>query len=609
MPQARASPFDRTVSGSPSPFTPSPPFAPSPANSGPAAVASGFSTQTMPSWEEPRTAPPPQSAVGAPAHQLSTASMNDAHDHGAAEMWGDLLKYQLQCCGLRLGMQAAKKALTAMCVVVVVSATCAAIAFVALYQTDEAKTDNDGSPAGQVMATPDLNNEQPQRGDPCLPNPCYPGGQCSSGSSGNSSSFFYCVCENGWAGPLCKQSILDRQLKACKQLGCQHGGKCHSEGKFGRVYCICPTGFSGDHCETAVVLKDTNNPPVGLGVDITAAFDPHGGFAMKFAGLFASAPTLASASPKSGIRVKDNGFPHPSKSTEFYHNARDLLISLGSSLGLQYTSGMFSSDSWVAAVRQASFTARPRLLYGSVQRRVLHEQKTYLPCAQDMDGTWVTVQPPCMHLHSTFRDTVAALPNSLSSESNAKAFFEFFAKYGTHFVRVETYGTSDFAQFWGDFSNAEHNRSAFQRLTTAAEHWFDGHYQSTFDQGMSTQHSKTFARVELSRLGSKTAPDLIGAQLQPIATLVKSPVKRQLISAAYRRFLAQCPSQDVDEHDKTRGVCNNQGDCWSAGGGACVCDPGFRGIACSSRTCPSSLPTKDCSGNGGMLPLRPTHLP
>eukprot|EP01047_Picozoa_sp_COSAG01_P064253 COSAG01_NODE_8470_length_2774_cov_1.635888_3_plen_89_part_00 len=53
-------------------------------------------------------------------------------------------------------MQAAKKVLTAMCVVVVVSATCAAIAFFALCQADEAETDNGGldSPSEGILACP-----------------------------------------------------------------------------------------------------------------------------------------------------------------------------------------------------------------------------------------------------------------------------------------------------------------------------------------------------------------------------------------------------------------------------------------------------------------------
>lgn len=56
-----------------------------------------------------------------------------------------------------------------------------------------------------------------------------------------SPSSFRCVCEPGWSGPRCSQSLT---RDACESQPCQAGGTCTSDGI--GFHCTCPPGVQGE---------------------------------------------------------------------------------------------------------------------------------------------------------------------------------------------------------------------------------------------------------------------------------------------------------------------------------------------------------------------------
>ena len=71
----------------------------------------------------------------------------------------------------------------------------------------------------------------------CEGNPCFPGGTCKDGLDS-----FTCVCECGYTGELCDQSMID----SCVPDPCIHGECKVVESEF---FCECYTGYSGLRCE------------------------------------------------------------------------------------------------------------------------------------------------------------------------------------------------------------------------------------------------------------------------------------------------------------------------------------------------------------------------
>ena len=71
----------------------------------------------------------------------------------------------------------------------------------------------------------------------CEGNPCFPGGTCK-----DELDSFTCVCECGYTGDLCDQSMID----SCVPDPCIHGDCKIDESEF---FCECYTGYSGLRCE------------------------------------------------------------------------------------------------------------------------------------------------------------------------------------------------------------------------------------------------------------------------------------------------------------------------------------------------------------------------
>eukprot|EP01048_Picozoa_sp_COSAG05_P005137 COSAG05_NODE_297_length_11939_cov_17.362753_10_plen_349_part_00 len=318
-----------------------------PDDDGAAMAASSNSLSLSPaalSFEEP-SGPPPQStqhvsaAVVPPSAGFTTAAIVspvtaeptvvDAKvvqsDDSAGEMWGDLLRYQVQCCGCRIGLKQAKRLMFLMGGVILVL-TCCVVGAAVMVSNDDTKGGQQAQQAPRPPPRPPAQSqeereqepeEEDEGPDPCSPSPCHHGGECEilDGASGqfqcrcpagkvgthcevnletcnsnpcqndaecvDGANRFVCICAAGFSGSLCDEDQLAEELSRCEHLNCLHGGECHPEGHTGRVLCECPIGYSGDRCENK--HKDI---ALGHGIDITSALKNNGEFSLKFAGIF-----------------------------------------------------------------------------------------------------------------------------------------------------------------------------------------------------------------------------------------------------------------------------------------------------------------------------------
>lgn len=103
---------------------------------------------------------------------------------------------------------------------------------------------NGGSPnaACDSCDCPDVRHTGPRCEDPCEPNPCL-NGDCSP-----SITFpdFTCLCNNGFAGRLCNETI-----DPCDGVTCSNNGVCVPVG-FDDFECNCNPGFTDDLCQTPI---------------------------------------------------------------------------------------------------------------------------------------------------------------------------------------------------------------------------------------------------------------------------------------------------------------------------------------------------------------------
>lgn len=75
--------------------------------------------------------------------------------------------------------------------------------------------------------------------DPCASQPC------SHGTCTISASTWMCVCEPGWTGIECKDSINE-----CLSNPCLNAGVCIDD--VNSYHCICLTGYTGTYCQTPI---------------------------------------------------------------------------------------------------------------------------------------------------------------------------------------------------------------------------------------------------------------------------------------------------------------------------------------------------------------------
>lgn len=87
-------------------------------------------------------------------------------------------------------------------------------------------------------------------GDFCDSLECLNGGTCLSGQD---ELPFYCLCPEGFTGPLCNET----EKGPCFPNPCRHGAECqtlseedHRGDVFTQYVCECPQGYSGVHCES-----------------------------------------------------------------------------------------------------------------------------------------------------------------------------------------------------------------------------------------------------------------------------------------------------------------------------------------------------------------------
>ena len=77
--------------------------------------------------------------------------------------------------------------------------------------------------------------------DYCATKPCI-NGVCTASSAG-----YNCVCNTGFTGQNCAQTI-----NLCSNFTCLNSGICIQNNLNQTAYCICQTGFTGKNCETQI---------------------------------------------------------------------------------------------------------------------------------------------------------------------------------------------------------------------------------------------------------------------------------------------------------------------------------------------------------------------
>ena len=558
-----------------------------------------------------------------------------------AAFLGDLLKYQVQCCGMRIGLEQAKRLMFVMSGIILVLTCC--VAGAAVMVTNEEEHDTQPVPPPPVLSVEERQHgaarEEPmdEGPDPCTPNPCHHGGECDivdgleyrcrcpTGKVGSDCSVnldtcssnpcqnrakcidganrFYCVCAAGFAGDHCAEDLLAEELAKCEKLNCLNGGECHPEGQTGRVLCECQIGYGGDRCENK--HKDI---PLGHGVDITSALKRQGEFSLKFAGIF-------SGRNKSGLVVTEPE-PYAETSTNFYRSANEFARRVVRGFGLTFTSGMLAADSYVAEIRKASFTAKRPQMYGRSESLLVTEKKTYIACDDDATivggHTGIAQSWGCLQLHEDFREAVAGLPASMHTPTQLEAYFEFLVTYGTHYIAEEEFGASIKADYYAEPASIDKAQSVGVQAHALFEQFLrDGNFSAkSFHSGsehVMKQKIPSLSHVDFKVDSANSAePQLISVKLRPIAALAGgvSKVKQTLLTQAYKALLGQCLPKDAKEvngvlHGK---ICSERGNCFSesrgSSKGSCACDPGFHGKECEKQVCPSAIQNKVCSGNG-----------
>jgi hypothetical protein len=106
--------------------------------------------------------------------------------------------------------------------------------------------------------------------DLCEAARCGEHGTCAARYLGSSSllpvtSEQACICDAGWAGPLCTFNPCLEQGKTCSG-----NGQCLASGIYGAV-CACDSGFSGDNCETSCDDVCPENYPFGCSENVDDA--------------------------------------------------------------------------------------------------------------------------------------------------------------------------------------------------------------------------------------------------------------------------------------------------------------------------------------------------
>jgi hypothetical protein len=443
----------------------------------------------------------------------------------------------------------------------------------------------------------------------CASAPCQHNSTCVNGLN-----TFHCTCRRGYTGELCETDVLSKQLIACQRIRCLNGGRCRAESEAGKVFCQCQTGYSGQNCQNVDPTLDvptgagTRHEGLGVdigfgnGVDVTEVFGADGSLDLKFAPLF---------SRHSGEQPVLNNAQSQTTTTRFYATYEDFLRHVLQDLQVHpYQRGMLSADTWVAEVRQHSYSApapATGIVFGRSQRTVVVEEKSYPACTPSYNSA------ACLQLHQPFVDAIRELPESLDSSLDLEAYFSFLVTYGTHYVSKELFGGQLTLEYFVRLTN-DTSIDAIQTLATSTFDTLLNSDIATFVSGSETylraqiphitqieagirgghsSHSQagSFAQWQ-SNLPNYTA--LVGAELEPIAELATDATKRLLLSQAIDAFLLQCLPPNAAP---TAAVCSERGECRTMTG-TCICDSGYYGAQCAMEACPSSHPSMECSGHG-----------
>ena len=418
--------------------------------------------------------------------------------------------------------------------------------------------------------------------DDCASEPCAHGGTCV-----DSAGFYRCECAIGYTGTECEANLINE----CTGTPCQNGGRCVDQ--VGGFECECSTGWAGQQCEVST------GDGFGTEVDMANPFMSDGSYKLKFAPIFSGAM-------RTSVVMEDTR-GSTTTATHVWQDVQSMLQTEAfENFGVHKQPGMFSADSYVASLRQRSYSARPRAALG---------------CSNLQYTTATRSFGEHMELDPTFASAIAALPVELGSSAAMDSYFLFIRRYGTHYVARERFGGQVEARFTMYTNGIDY--AAVEAAVAAELHTILESGEVTASQqerkvlrlgaGNSTVllHGYTVAVVGgvsgaapgggvnwqawTSSLADSAAasPEVIGLELRPISDLLitgrSADLRRGvLLAQAVGQYFGRCNGTAACSD---RGMCNQLL-------GTCLCDTGFYGTDCQLASCPTGVLQTECTGQG-----------
>lgn len=481
--------------------------------------------------------------------------------------------------------------------------------------------------------------------DECASAPCGYDGTCFEDATPGGYGYT-CQCEGGWAGQNCAENLHE-----CGSNPCMNEGTCIDQ--VNAFACLCGPHYLGDRCQTSVVAdpcSGTVNPcnngtclvehgvlvcdcrtgydgdrcmhiaDVGWGasVDMTRVHSAGGQWNLLRNPIFSD-----SAHDMIQIQQLDSTLP---RRTHIFGTMEAWMQEYALSLGAPFAQGEFSQDTYMASIRQQTFSSHPnkKVLGNS---RIVHQ-------------AYENRYRPTLPLHSNFLEAIQSLPNSIDTEDQRRQYLHFLDRFGSHYVSAEIYGGALSDTFF--VPTLQYATQSDAVMVAAREHFASDLNSSLLVAADNAQTSLPVAggtarlqHLHFSVKGGELTgsgghgqdsgsfdrwvasiaahPVLVDLELEPIGELLAA-ASEELVPGAARKggfmqtmvyeYFRTCLWVNNLTHSGSRHpMCSNRGTCEFATG-ACNCDPGFYPSELDGDDAPCSLfycPRTDgveCSGHG-----------
>ena len=286
--------------------------------------------------------------------------------------------------------------------------------------------------------------------------------------------------------------------------------------------------------------------------------------------------------------------------------------SFGLDAGFSWADGLFSASAGYQSVVDNMFFSSTESLhyYGKASARVSLWEASIHPTSE-------------LSLTPEVSNALKALPGSLGTSAERAAYFDFFSKYGTHYVSYIEFGGIMEQTIYLDISVTE-------KLSGSSSHIQDVFHASFADfinlpgyqhdvrqedleafRSSEWSSGSTFRAVggdptvghDFSSWEKTVAsnPVPIRTQLKPLWGIVDG-MESQLLEGAFTEYLKQCP------HNNNNEICSGHGKCnWDSH--TCTCQPGYYGDMCehSYKKCSHGCVFGKCNEKTGLCECQPNY--